>query len=953
MTSLDSFKSRKTLKVGAKSYVYYSLPAAEKNGLKGISRLPFSMRVLLENLLRNEDGRTVTKDDIKAVAAWLKKKSSDREIAFRPARVLMQDFTGVPAVVDLAAMRDAMDSLDGDPNKINPLVPVDLVIDHSVIVNFFGDNGAFKKNVAEEYKQNQERYRFLKWAQHAFENFRVVPPGTGICHQVNLEYLAQTVWTGKETAKVNGRNTTVAVAYPDTVIGTDSHTTMVNGLSVLGWGAGGIEAEAAMLGQPMSMLLPEVIGVRLTGKLKEGVTATDLVLTVTQMLRRKGVVGKFVEFCGPGLDNLAIEDRATIGNMAPEYGATCGFFPIDEETIRYLQDTGRPAATVALVKAYAKAQGIYRTKTTKDPAFTEMLRLDLASVEPSLAGPKRPQDRVLLKDLKSGFAEAMDKEFGKGAEMTKRVPVANRKHDLGHGDVVIAAITSCTNTSNPSVMVAAGLLARKAVARGLKVKPWVKTSLAPGSQVVGEYLAKSGLQADLDKLGFNLVGFGCTTCIGNSGPLPEEISEAINEHDLVAAAVLSGNRNFEGRVNQDVRANYLASPPLVVAYALTGSMQADLVKEPLGTDAKGKEVFLKDIWPTNREITALVRKAVTKSIFTRKYADVFKGDVNWRKVPVKGGQTYAWEASSTYVQNPPYFTGMGKAPTPITDVIDARILGLFLELDHYRPHLAGRLDPAELAGRRVPDRAPGAAGRLQPIRHAARQSRGDDARHLRQYPHQEPDGARRRGRRHRALSVAPADADLPCGNALPSGARAARGVRRQGIRHRVVARLGRQGHDAARGPRGRGPELRAHPPLQPSRHGDHAADLRGRRVVAVARHQGRRTGDAARPVRRGQAASAAGRRDRGARRVAQAGAADLPHRHDRGARLLPQRRHFAIRAAPSRSVSRSAPPALFGTAAAANSSLPRSCGGEGWGGGCCHALGATNRPHPDRQRAGG
>jgi aconitate hydratase len=700
MTSLDSFKSRKTLKVGPKSYVYYSLPAAEKNGLKGISRLPSSMKILLENLLRNEDGHTVSKDDIKAVAGWLKKKSSDREIAFRPARVLMQDFTGVPAVVDLAAMRDAMASLGGDPKKINPLVPVDLVIDHSVIVNFFGNGQAFKKNVAEEYKQNQERYRFLKWAQSSFENFRVVPPGTGICHQVNLEYLSQTVWTAKEATKAKGRSAPATVAYPDTVIGTDSHTTMVNGLSVLGWGAGGIEAEAAMLGQPMSMLLPEVIGVRLTGKLKEGVTATDLVLTVTQMLRKQGVVGKFVEFCGPGLDHLSIEDRATIGNMSPEYGATCGFFPIDDDTVRYLQSTGRPAAIVALVKAYAKAQGMFRTKKTADPAFTQLLKLDLATVEPSLAGPKRPQDRVLLKDLKASFAGAMEKEFGKAGEIAKRVPVEGRKHDLGHGDVVIAAITSCTNTSNPSVMVGAGLLARKAAARGLKVKPWVKTSLAPGSQVVAEYLAKSGLQADLDKLGFNLVGFGCTTCIGNSGPLPPEISKAINGHDLVAAAVLSGNRNFEGRVNQDVRANYLASPPLVVAYALAGSMQADLVGAPLGRDTKGKDVYLKDIWPTNREITAVIRKVIGKSLFTRKYADVFKGDANWRKVAVKGGVTYGWDSASTYVQNPPYFVGMGRTPMPITDVVDARILGLFLDsitTDHISP--AGSIRASSPAGK--------------------------------------------------------------------------------------------------------------------------------------------------------------------------------------------------------------------------------------------------------------
>jgi aconitate hydratase len=688
MTSLDSFKCLRPLKVGSKTYAYYSLVAAEKNGLKGISRLPFSMKVLLENLLRHEDGRSVVKEDIQAVAQWLKTRSSDREIAFRPARVLMQDFTGVPAVVDLAAMRDAMKMLGGDPAKINPLVPVDLVIDHSVIVNFFGTPNAFKKNVEEEYKQNQERYEFLKWAQKAFDNFRVVPPGTGICHQVNLEYLSQTVWTRKEKLTLGDKTGNFEVAYPDTLVGTDSHTTMVNGLSVLGWGVGGIEAEAAMLGQPLSMLLPEVIGFRLDGKLKEGVTATDLVLTVTQMLRQHGVVGKFVEFFGPGLASLTIADRATIGNMAPEYGATCGFSPIDDDTVRYLQDTGRTAERVALVAEYAKAQGMFRSKNTPDPLFTDVLKLELASVEPSLAGPKRPQDRVALKEVKTGFVNAMDREFAKGSELDKRVPVHNRKHDLGHGDVVIAAITSCTNTSNPSVMIGAGLLARRATAKGLMVKPWVKTSLAPGSQVVAEYLDKSGLQKDLDKLGFNLVGFGCTTCIGNSGPLPQEISEAINEHDLVAAAVLSGNRNFEGRVNADVRANYLASPPLVVAYALAGSMQFDMQKQPLGADQNGKPVFLKDIWPSSKEVDDFIRKNVTKQIFVRKYADVFKGDSHWRKISLKGGMTYAWNRKSTYVQNPPYFTGMPRTPLPATDIVDARILGLFLDsitTDHISP----------------------------------------------------------------------------------------------------------------------------------------------------------------------------------------------------------------------------------------------------------------------------
>jgi len=704
MNSLDSFKCLRPLRVGSKTYAHFSLLAAEKNGLKGISRLPFSMKVLLENLLRNEDGRSVTKEDIQGVAQWLKTKTSEREIPFRPARVLMQDFTGVPAVVDLAAMRDAMQHLGGDPKKINPLVPVDLVIDHSVAVNFFGHKDSFKKNVEEEYKQNQERYRFLKWAQSSFEDFRVVPPGTGICHQVNLEYLSQTVWTAKTKVTFPDKSVATEMAYPDTLVGTDSHTTMVNGLSVLGWGVGGIEAEAAMLGQPYSMVLPEVIGVRLNGKLKEGVTATDLVLTVTQMLRKRGVVGKFVEYFGAGLANLTIADRATIGNMSPEYGATCGFFPIDDDTIKYLRDTGRSADRIALVIAFAKAQGLYRTKNTPDPVFTDVLKLELSSIEPSLAGPKRPQDRIALKDVKIGFAYSMDKEFNKASEMDKRVPVEGRSHTLGNGDVVIAAITSCTNTSNPNVMIAAGLLARKALAKGLTVKPWVKTSLAPGSQVVAEYLDKSGLQKDLDALGFNLVGFGCTTCIGNSGPLPEEISEAINTNDLVAAAVLSGNRNFEGRVNADVRANYLASPPLVVAYAIAGSMQVDVAKQPLGTDQKGRKVYLRDIWPSNREIGDFVRKNVNKQMFARRYANVFKGDASWRKIAVKGGLTFKWDDRSTYLQNPPYFEGMQKRSQPIEDIVDARVLGLFLDsitTDHISP--AGSIKEESPAGEYLRD----------------------------------------------------------------------------------------------------------------------------------------------------------------------------------------------------------------------------------------------------------
>ena len=691
--SLDSFKCRRTLKVDGDKYDYFSLKEAEANGLTGIASLPFSLKVLLENLLRHEDGRTVTADDIRGIALWLDERKSDREIAFRPARVLMQDFTGVPAVVDLAAMRDAMAELGGDPNKINPLAPVDLVIDHSVMVDAFGSTQAFQINVDKEYERNLERYAFLRWGAGAFDNFRVVPPGTGICHQVNLEYLAQTVWT----KQANGGN---PIAFPDTLVGTDSHTTMVNGLSVLGWGVGGIEAEAAMLGQPISMLIPEVVGFRLTGELKDGVTATDLVLTVTEMLRRAGVVGKFVEFVGIGLGTLPLEDRATIANMAPEYGATCGFFPIDAETLSYLEATARKGKRIALVEAYAKAQGMFRNSKTPDPVFTQTLHLDLGDVEPSIAGPKRPQDRVPLARAAAAFAEALDQEYGKAAEAGKRVPVKGKNFDLGHGDVVIAAITSCTNTSNPFVMVAAGLIAKNALERGLSVKPWVKTSLAPGSQVVTDYLQKAGLQNDLDTLGFNLVGYGCTTCIGNSGPLPEEISKTIHEHHLAVASLLSGNRNFEGRVNHDVRANYLASPPLVVAYALAGSITIDLATEPLGTGADGKPVYLKDIWPSAKEIAKVVRKAVKKSMFKNRYGDVFRGDPEWREIEVKGGLTYDWGADSTYVQNPPYFTGMSLTPSPVTDVEGARILGLFLDsitTDHISP--AGGITRDSPAGR--------------------------------------------------------------------------------------------------------------------------------------------------------------------------------------------------------------------------------------------------------------
>ncbi|MEJ0050284.1 MAG: aconitate hydratase AcnA [Methylovirgula sp.] len=701
MASLDSFKCRKILNVGAKTYHYYSLKTAEKNGLTGISALPFSMKVLLENLLRFEDGRSVTKESIQSVAEWLVNKGKvEKEIAFRPSRVLMQDFTGVPAVVDLAAMRDAMLKLGGNPQKINPLVPVDLVIDHSVIVDAFGNNKALKTNVDLEYDRNGERYRFLKWGQGSFNNFRVVPPGTGICHQVNLEYLAQTVWTRKEKFQPGrGKHVTVEVAYPDSLVGTDSHTTMVNGLAVLGWGVGGIEAEACMLGQPLSMLLPEVIGFKLTGELKEGVTATDLVLTVTQMLRKLGVVGKFVEFYGLGLKHLSLADRATIANMAPEYGATCGFFPVDTETLNYLETSARTPARVALVEKYAKAQGLFRTSATPDPVFTDTIELDLTTVVPSMAGPKRPEGRIALGGVAPGFKTALAAEYKKTEDSEKRYAVESKNYDLGHGDVVIAAITSCTNTSNPSVLIGAGLLARNAVARGIGVKPWVKTSLAPGSQVVAEYLANSGLQKDLDKLGFNLVGFGCTTCIGNSGPLPQEISDTINKNGIVAAAVLSGNRNFEGRVSPDVQANYLASPPLVVAHAIAGTVTKDLETEPLGHDKKGVPVYLRDIWPTTEEINEFATKYVTKKVFKSRYADVFAGDTHWRKVKVPDGETYKWDIGSTYVQNPPYFEGLTKEPVPVTDIVDARILALFgdkITTDHISP--AGSIKAASPAG---------------------------------------------------------------------------------------------------------------------------------------------------------------------------------------------------------------------------------------------------------------
>jgi aconitate hydratase len=675
----DSLKTRRTLNVGGKSYDYFSIDAAAQAGAGDVARLPMTLKVLLENLLRWEDGRTVTVDDVKAVGAWLKERKSDREIAYRPARVLMQDFTGVPAVVDLAAMRDAMVRMGGDPKKINPLSPVDLVIDHSVQIDYFGSKDAFDKNVKLEYERNGERYNFLRWGAQAFANFRVVPPGTGICHQVNLENLSQTVWT----ADIDGKT----VAYPDTAVGTDSHTTMVNGLAVLAWGVGGIEAEAAMLGQPISMLIPEVVGFKLTGKPREGMTATDLVLTVTQMLRKKGVVNKFVEFYGPGLDALSLADRATVGNMAPEYGATCGFFPIDKETINYLKFTGRDPQRIALVEAYAKAQGMWRDASSPDPVFSDTLELDIGTVEPSLAGPKRPQDRVPLSGAKAGFEKALPELLGPKAAKGP-VKVEGSNFEMKNGDVVIAAITSCTNTSNPSVLIAAGLVARNARAKGLTPKPWVKTSLAPGSQVVQDYLAASGLQQDLDAIGFNIVGFGCTTCIGNSGPLPDNIAAAVDDNDLTVCAVLSGNRNFEGRVHPQVKANYLASPPLVVAYALAGSLLVDITKEPLGQGSDGKPVYLKDVWPSNAEIQDTIKKSLTPEMFRKRYANVFKGDALWQKIGSSSGMTYKWQDGSTYVKLAPYFENMPKEPAPLSDVKGARmlaILGDSITTDHISP----------------------------------------------------------------------------------------------------------------------------------------------------------------------------------------------------------------------------------------------------------------------------
>ena len=692
----DTAKTRRTLEVGDQKLAFYSIPAAQEAGLGDFSRLPAALKVVLENMLRFEDGKTVSVEDIKAFAQWgVDGGKNPVEIAYRPARVLMQDFTGVPAVVDLAAMRDGIVALGGDPEKINPLNPVDLVIDHSVMIDEFGTPHAFKMNVDREYERNMERYTFLKWGQSAFNNFRVVPPGTGICHQVNLEYLSQTVWTDTDQ---NGD----LVAYPDTLVGTDSHTTMVNGAAVLGWGVGGIEAEAAMLGQPISMLIPEVVGFELTGAMVEGTTGTDLVLKVVELLRARGVVGKFVEFYGEGLNHLPLADRATIANMAPEYGATCGFFPIDSETIRYLHSTGRDEDRIALVEAYAKENGLWRGNDYA-PIYTDTLHLDMGTIVPAISGPKRPQDFVALTDGQTAFRREMANTFKR--PMGKEVTVSGEDYTMESGKVVIASITSCTNTSNPYVMIGAGLVARKAAKLGINRKPWVKTSLAPGSQVVSAYLEAADLQKDLDAIGFNLVGYGCTTCIGNSGPLQPEISAAISEGDLVATAVLSGNRNFEGRISPDVRANYLASPPLVVAYALAGTLDINLATDVLSKDKNGNDVYLKDIWPTTQEVADLVEATVTREAFLSKYADVFKGDEKWQSVEVSNQQTYDWPASSTYVQNPPYFQDITMETHKITNLQNAKviaILGDMITTDHISP--AGSFTDTTPAGQYLLDR---------------------------------------------------------------------------------------------------------------------------------------------------------------------------------------------------------------------------------------------------------
>ncbi len=939
MASKDSFEAKSTLDVGEKSYDYYRLDAVSGEGLD-VASLPFSLKVLLENLLRTEDGENITADDIKAIAGWDADADPSKEIQFTPARVIMQDFTGVPCVVDLATMREAMTELGGDASRINPLAPAEMVIDHSVIADVFGTPEAFERNVEIEYERNRERYQFLRWGQGAFDDFKVVPPGTGIVHQVNIEHLARVVF-----AREDADGTTLA--YPDTCVGTDSHTTMVNGIGVVGWGVGGIEAEAAMLGQPVSMLIPRVVGFKLNGDLPEGATATDLVLTITEMLREHGVVGKFVEFYGPGVSALPLANRATIGNMSPEFGSTIAVFPLDEETTKYLELTGRTAEEVALVEAYAKAQGLWHDPDAQ-PRYSEQLELDVSTVVPSLAGPKRPQDRVSLSEAKEAFRgaltdyveggeegdtdaqatdgqdEASEESFpasdapsasesgddgaarprhtaaprdgGRPSRPTKVTLEDGTEFDLDHGAVTIAAITSCTNTSNPSVMIGAALLARNAVEKGLQRKPWVKTSLAPGSKVVSDYYDKSGLTPYLDKLGFNLVGYGCTTCIGNSGPLIPEVSQAVQDADLAVVSVLSGNRNFEGRINPDVKMNYLASPPLVVAYALAGSMDVDLFNEPLGQDTDGNDVFMKDIWPSAAEVEEVIASAITSDMFTDDYADVFAGDERWRSLPTPEGDTFAWEEDSTYVRRPPYFDGMPAEPEPVTDIEGAKVLlklGDSVTTDHISP--AGAIKKDSPAGT-LPGRARRRAARLQLLRLAPRQPRGHDPGHLRQHPAAQPAGPGHRGRLHpRPLRGRRRRGHL--------GLRGLREVRRrrhpagrargQGVRLRVLARLGGQGHGAARGARGDRGVLRAHPPLEPDRDGRAAPAVprggdggvarahRGGDLLLHRRHRAQRH----HPV------DDQGHRRR--RRVRREG----PHRHPGRGGLLPPRRDHAVRAA--------------------------------------------------------
>ena len=887
MASLDTFGAKSQLRVGDASYDIYEI-----SKVAGHERLPFSLKVLLENLLRTEDGANITADHIRALGGWDAEAEPSVEIQFTPARVLMQDFTGVPCIVDLATMREAVRDLGGDASKVNPLAPAELVIDHSVIADVFGRQDAFERNVEFEYGRNKERYQFLRWGQTAFNEFKVVPPGTGIVHQVNIEHLARVVMDRDGTA------------YPDTVVGTDSHTTMVNGLGVLGWGVGGIEAEAAMLGQPVSMLIPRVVGFKLTGTLPEGTTATDLVLTITQLLRKHGVVGKFVEFYGDGVTAVPLANRATIGNMSPEFGSTAAIFPIDDETVRYLKLTGRSAEQVALVEAYAKAQGLWHDPAVA-PVYSEYLELDLGTIVPSIAGPKRPQDRVALSDAKDNFRSVLPNyaaeddvdEQSEESFPASDAPSSNSRanggrphkptlvtaedgttYELDHGSVVIASITSCTNTSNPQVMIGAALLARNAVDRGLARKPWVKTTLAPGSKVVMDYYEKAGLVPYLDKLGFNLVGYGCTTCIGNSGPLPDEVSAAVNEADLAVVSVLSGNRNFEGRINPDVKMNYLASPPLVVAYAIAGTMDIDLTTEALGTDADGKPVMLADIWPSPRDVQDVIDVAVNAEMFAKDYSDVFAGDERWTSLPTPTGQVFEWEDASTYVRKPPYFEGMSARPAAGRRHRRRARPRKARRLGHHRSHLAGRQHQGRLPRRRVPVRARRRPQGVQLLRLPARQPRGDDPRHVRQHPAAQPARARCRGRLHPQPADRRADDDLRRLDRVPRSRHSPGHPGRQGVWDRFVARLGGQGNGAARRARGHRRRLRAHPPLQPHRHGRAAAAVPGRRDGRHARAHRRRDVRHHRRDGAEQRPDAEDRARKGRRRRVRRG---RPHRHAR------------------------------------------------------------------------